>query len=225
MQILNLLSLGLVISIFFIFRGYGWPFGKEGIEAFGAFLIYLFITIFHIIYFRKKHSTNILQEKSVRIGLLIGILWTTEICINNIIMPTLPARDILDNIFWAVIALIILLTVTIYVYRYEKIATGITNGLWTGLASGSVASMTALIFIVFGMKNLVSDPLNISEWSAISITTNTPNINVYFAYQTLAGAILHLIVLGIIMGIILGFVGGIIGRNIKRLIKFRECSQ
>ncbi len=34
----------------------------------------------------------------------------------------------------------------------------------------------------------------------------------YFAYQTLAGALLHLVVLGAILGLILGLVGGALGK-------------
>jgi hypothetical protein len=42
---------------------------------------------------------------------------------------------------------------------------------------------------------------------------------VYFAYQTLAGAVLHLVVLGIIMGLLLGGVGGVLGRALRIVVK------
>jgi hypothetical protein len=35
----------------------------------------------------------------------------------------------------------------------------------------------------------------------------------YFAFETLAGALMHLVVLGLVMGAALGIVGGTIGRG------------
>ena len=96
------------------------------------------------------------------------------------------------------------------------------SGLWTGFASGCLACLTALIFIVFGMNRLLSDPLNIAEWTAVAAKSGTPNMSVYFAYQTLAGAILHLIVLGIVMELILELPGGALGKTLKMLVEEKQ---
>lgn len=37
-------------------------------------------------------------------------------------------------------------------------------------------------------------------------------MDVYFAYQTFAGGIMHLFILGAVMGLLLGFIGGFAGR-------------
>lgn len=102
---------------------------------------------------------------------------------------------------------------TYYTVKTKRIISGISAGLWSGFASGSVACLTALVFIVFGMNFILSDALNITEWSQRGATSGTPNISVYFAYQTLAGAIMHVIILGIIMGILLGMIGGSFGKG------------
>ena len=39
-------------------------------------------------------------------------------------------------------------------------------------------------------------------------------MNVYFAYQTFAGGIMHLVILGAIMGLLLGIIGGFTGRTL-----------
>ena len=44
-------------------------------------------------------------------------------------------------------------------------------------------------------------------------------MKVYFAYQTFAGTLMHLIILGTIMGLILGLLGGIIGKSMSYLKK------
>ena len=45
--------------------------------------------------------------------------------------------------------------------------------------------------------------------------TKYPDMASYFAYQTFAGAIMHLIILGIIMGLLLGILGGLTGKLIS----------
>ena len=76
-----------------------------------------------------------------------------------------------------------------------------------------------LAVVVFGMPWLLQDPLNLAEWSVRQ--ANTPaTMAAYFAYETFAGAFLHLIVLGIIMGALLGIVGGVGGRIAGMAVHF-----
>jgi len=67
------------------------------------------------------------------------------------------------------------------------------------------------------MKYLLIDPLNIKEWTDIKAAENSPGMDVYFAYQTFAGGIMHLIILGAIMGLLLGTVGGFLGKTLLYL--------
>jgi hypothetical protein len=67
------------------------------------------------------------------------------------------------------------------------------------------------------MKLILLDPLNIKEWSDVKMTIKTPGMDVYFAYQTLAGAIMHLFILGALLGLLLGAIGGILGRILSIL--------
>ena len=74
---------------------------------------------------------------------------------NNIIQPTLPLRDHLDNIFWIIIAVLILYASYKNAFDNKKIIAGIKAGFFSGFASGIIACLTALVIICFGMKLLL----------------------------------------------------------------------
>ncbi|HEY0753952.1 MAG TPA: hypothetical protein VGD98_08340 [Ktedonobacteraceae bacterium] len=205
-------SLLLVLCTFFLYRGTNWPLGIQGIEAAGAFLLLLVTNLVLFFPTRKTADLNSFHQKSVTLGLLVGLLWAAEIGMNNILQPGLPTRDILDDLFWALIALIIVAASTRYAYRTREIRIGIKVGFWSGLSSGAVACLTALFFVVAGMQFLLQDPLNRAEWSVRGATSGTADMATYFAYQTLAGGLLHLVVLGAIMGVVLGIAGGVLGK-------------
>lgn len=206
-------SLLMVLSVFFLYRGTDWPLGVQAIEAFGAFV--LLLAIDGALFFGGRRM--LLQgessyQKSIALGLGAGLLWTAEISMNNILTPGLPLRDILDDLFWIAIALILLGASIAWTYQTNNIRIGISVGLWSGFSSGAVACLTGLIFVVIGMPLLLHDPLNLAEWSARGATSGTPNMAVYFAYQTLAGALGHLVILGAMMGGVLGLLGGALGK-------------
>jgi len=203
----------LIIAIYLIYRTSSWPFG---IEALGC-LVSLFIILLFIFLITLFRNRPIIfnSGKQISIGLTIGLLWTIEIGINNIIQPGLPLRDIIDNIFWAVIVILILLFSAIEAFKTRKISAGIITGFWNGTGSGAVACLTALVFIVFGMSLILKDPLNIKEWTDTYKNQQYTDMKVYFAYQTFAGALLHLTVLGSIMGVTLGVLGGLIGKALN----------
>lgn len=211
------ISILLVVIIYFKYRVPTFPLGIQTLEILGAAVI-LSVTAIFLWRIRLKWLTNI-QNNNVKLGLYIGLLWSVEIGINNIVRPGLPMRDVIDNTFWITIAFLILLTAIYYSRKTKKISQGIISGFWIGLASGAVACLTALLLIVFGMDLILLDPLNIREWLDVKATVNFPDMAVYFAFQTLAGAIMHLVILGAIMGIILGFIGGITGKTLSILRK------
>jgi hypothetical protein len=151
---------------------------------------------------------------AIGFGLLVGLLWAVEIGINNFLAPPLPGRDIIDNLFWAAIAVLILFGSLAAAYRARRFRAGAAFGWWSGIASGAVACSMALAVIVFGMKYLLQDPLNLAEWAARLPEETAPSMAAYFAYQTLAGGLMHLVVLGAGMGLLLGALGGGIGKVI-----------
>ena len=164
-----------------------------------------------------RHSaTSTSLDKITHLGLVLGLLWVIEITINNAVAPPLPARDIIDNIFWAVIAIGMLVGSIAAGYHSGRASQGIRVGTWSGFVSGVVACGMALSIVVFGMSLLLSDPLNIAEWSGQPRGVTAPTMAAYFAYETFAGAFLHLTVLGIGMGFVLGMVGGALGALTKR---------
>ncbi len=214
-----LISAILIIAIYFMYQPFSWPVGLEALACLVALLIFLMAAILLWVFRNKPIITN--QQTNISIGLAIGLLWTIEIGINNLIHPGLPLRDIIDDLFWAFIALLILYCAVASAYKKRKIAAAIIAGFWTGTASGAIACVTALSLIVFGMHFILNDPLNIKEWADTHKNLHYPGMHVYFAYQTFAGAILHLTVLGTLMGLILGLVGGVLGKSISLIYKHK----
>jgi amino acid transporter len=64
---------------------------------------------------QRAHSSE--RNGLLLFGMALGLLWVIEISINNFIAPPLPARDIIDNTFWAVIAASILVASIIHAYK------------------------------------------------------------------------------------------------------------
>jgi hypothetical protein len=179
-------------------------------------IVILAISYFLFLLFKNK-SLIVNEQNNMSLGLTIGLIWTIEIGMNNILHPKLPLRDILDNIFWAAIALLILFFAISEAFKRKKIVAGILSGFWTGTGSGIIACLSALILIVFGMRFILNDPINVDEWSGVKSTEHYPSMKVYFAYETLAGALMHFVILGIIMGLVLGVLGGVIGKSLNSL--------
>ncbi len=208
-QYLLIISAVLVLVMYLWYPALQWSLKIEA----GACLISLIILIVLILLIKKfKNELSDKSKKNLNAGLYFGLIWTIEISMNNIIQPRLPLRDYLDNIFWGIIAVLILYVSYKDAFDTKKIIAGIKAGFFSGFGSGIVACLTALILICFGMKLLLKDPVNIAEWADMKGKTNYPDMASYFAYQTFAGAIMHLIILGIIMGVLLGIIGGLVGK-------------
>jgi hypothetical protein len=182
------------------------------IEAAACLVSFIMLIVLALLINRFKHELSDKSKKNLTAGLYFGLLWTIEIGMNNIIQPELPLRDHLDNIFWGTIGVLILYISCKDAFDSKKIIAGIKAGFFSGFASGIVACLTALILICFGVKLLLKDPVNIDEWSDIKTKTNYPDMAFYFAYQSFAGAMMHLIILGMIMGLLLGIIGGLAGK-------------
>jgi hypothetical protein len=202
----------LVLVMYWLYPALQWSLKMEA----GACLISVMILIFLALLINKfKNKLSDKSKYNLKAGLYFGILWTIEISMNNIIQPGLPLRDHLDNIFWGIIAVLILWVSYKDAFDTKKISAGFKAGFFSGFGSGIVACLTALVLICFGMKLLLMDPINIAEWAYMKDKTNYPDMASYFAYQTFAGAIMHLIILGIIMGSLLGVIGGLAGKLVS----------
>ena len=164
----------------------------------------------------RRNSAD--DNVTIFFGIILGMLWMIEISINNFIAPPLPGRDIMDNIFWAIIAISILVFSVTRAYQKDSILRGIEDGVWSGFVSGLLACGMALLIIVFGMHFILQDPLNVSEWAGLGTGGTAPGMAAYFAFETFAGAFGHLVILGIAMGALLGVFGGMIGKGFKRII-------
>lgn len=189
------------------------------LEAGAGFVLILFFLLFFLL--RARHafprSQSVPVWVGINIGLGTGLLWTAEICINNVLTPPLPARDIIDDCFWGLIALILVIGAIQQAYLQGKATAGIRAGLWGGTASGVIACLTALLMIFLGMSLITRDPLNVIEWNAVINRPPVPSMAQYFAFETFAGAILHLTLLGPVMGLLLGILGGFLGALVKTI--------
>ena len=163
-----------------------------------------------------------IQRTGLATGLGLGLLWTAEICYNNIIAAPLPGRDTVDNIFWALVGLGLLVLAGWTAYRGNMMNAGVRAGLWAGFGSGLVACSVALAMVVFGMGFIAHDPLNVEEWSALAGSNGAPSMAAYFAFETIAGAMIHLVILGSFMGWLAGLVGGAIGQGVRILFPNRS---
>ena len=154
-------------------------------------------------------------------GLVLGLLWTVEIAINNVATPPVPQRDTIDNLFWAAVAIGVFSVAAWASWRDGRISSGVAAGLWSGTASGLVACCTALLLIVFGMTLITHDPVNITEWATRGAGSGAPDMASYYAFETMAGALMHLLVLGILMDALLGAAGGVAGKLATLLLAGR----
>jgi len=72
------------------------------------------------------------------------------------------------------------------------------------LESRAVACLTALMIVVFGMKYLLIESLNLKELTYIKAIKSSPRMEVYFVHLTLVGAGMHLFILSLIMDVLPG---------------------
>jgi hypothetical protein len=153
------------------------------------------------------------------VGAVLGLAWVVEISFNNFVPPAIsvPARGWVDNGIWAAIGLATVGLGAWGTRRTGRVATGVWLGVWSGLASGLIACLMGLLLIVAAMPFLLRDPYNLAEWAARGAASGAPDLPTYLAYETLAGAIGHLVALGIVAGALLGGGGGLVGRGLWRL--------
>jgi hypothetical protein len=194
----------LIVIVFFKYRNAGWPLDRQGIECLGAFTAVL---ILGLVGARAARGGKV-AAGALAAGLVLGGLWTIEIAINNVLHPVLPLRDYLDDAFWAAVVAGTLAGSALAAWRSPHWRGACAWGSWAGLASGAVACLTALLFTVFGMRFITGDPVSAQEWAAQGPGSGYSSISAYWAYQTLAGAILHLLILGLLSGVLLGALGG-----------------
>jgi hypothetical protein len=177
-----------------------------------------------IVFWRGQTLANAgpIYTLGVRGGLVLGLLWVVEISFNNVVPPEIStgaARFIVDNAAWLGIWLGTVALGFVGSLRTGRVATGLLIGLWSGLISGGLACLTALLLIVFGMPLLLRDPLNQAEWIKYGAEDGAPDMATYFAYETLAGAFWHLVFLGVLAGGALGGFGGLLAVSGRRHVK------
>ena len=191
------------------------------IESAGGVILLLVVTAVFW-FFRNRtvlHNTKPVSDTTLILGIVLGLLWMVEISINNFITPPLPGRDIIDNIFWGLISVAILVYSVRSSFQDDSFLNGVKVGLWNGIISGLLACCMALLMIVFGMNFILHDPLNIAEWAANTGTTDASTMAAYFAFETFAGAFGHLVLIGAILSSLLGAFGGVIGKGLKLITR------
>ncbi len=216
---LSIVTLISVLLVIVIALTYGYDPLYLAASAVGV-LILLAVAVLLSVYSKRPAGphTRVL-DSGIALGLGLGFLWMIEININNLLAPPLPARDVIDDIFWGVIALAMFAMAVRETYRTNCLSNGILLGVGSGLASGILACLTALLMIVVGMSFILRDPLNVAEWVERGPASGAPSMAAYLAYQTLAGAFLHLVVLGAVMGALLGVLGAMLGKTARQMTR------
>lgn len=107
LRILIIFCIVLSISVFFLYHTRSWPAGIEPLGCLAAAVSLVFLLLALILGKNRFFSES--DWGYLTTGLFIGLLWTAEISINNIICPDVPLRDRIDDSFWALIAFLILL--------------------------------------------------------------------------------------------------------------------
>ena len=72
-----------------------------------------------------------MTDKYRTVQIIVVELWK-----RNFIAPPLPARDIIDDIFWAAVAAAILICAAVFAYRARRWWVGGLAGAWRGLIGG-----------------------------------------------------------------------------------------
>jgi hypothetical protein len=79
-----------------------------------------------------------------------------------------------------------------------------------GSAPRQAIAINGLLLVTVFIQCLLRDPLNIQEYALRGAAEHSSDMAAYFAYDTMAGALGHLLILGLAMGVLLGAVGGLI---------------
>jgi hypothetical protein len=152
------------------------------------------------------------------LGAILGIIWILEESYNLIWTAPIPQRDLVDNLLWGLIALAIFVAAVLRAVGSGQVLPGVQAGLWSGTVSGVIACLMAEIFVVFFIHLVIQDPASRQEWAVQGASSSAPNIETYWAYASLKGALLlHLLLTGPIMGGLLGVLGGVIGQGAATL--------
>jgi hypothetical protein len=83
------------------------------------------------------------------------------------------------QLFLVVIALALLTKAILHSYWANSVSRAVSVGLGTGFVSGLVACCAALSLILFGMRFLIADPLNVMEWAERGAASHSPNMATY----------------------------------------------
>lgn len=206
-----LLGVSAILALVAALR-YGYDLASYGTWLLGAGVLLAAVVVLEVVRRRGVSAAAAARRaRAIDAGLVLGLLWSLEILVNNIAAPPLPGRDIFDDVIWAVVSLAIIGMAAVSARSTRSWRAAVVTGAWAGFASGLVACLTAVCVIVFGMSLLTRDPLNVAEWAARGAGAGTPDMASYFALQTFAGGLGHLLVLGLAMGAGLGALGGVIG--------------
>jgi hypothetical protein len=100
-------------------------------------------------------------------GLGLGALWIAEIAFNNVTPSTVSTasnRGVVDNVTWAVVGLVTLVTAAWVTVRTGRWRSGLRAGVWSGVGSGVGAGLGGAALLAFLRSNVERDPLMLGEW-------------------------------------------------------------
>jgi len=145
--------------------------------------------------------------QSRRVGRWIGILWCLEIVFNNGPWHSLNVwaiRAWVDNGVWLTTTLLVVYHAVERRRAGARRVDTVKAAATASLLGGVYAALTALAFIHGGLQWVIADPISQAEWSTVHVSFPLLRADDYFAYETLAGAIGHVLFLGLFAGTLIG---------------------
>jgi hypothetical protein len=156
-------------------------------------------------------------------GLVLGGAWIAEIAFNNLTphtVSTAGTRGVLDNVTWAVVAVVTVLSAGWTAARTGRWRSGVRAGVWSGVGSGLGAALGGAVLLAFFRSSVENDPLMRAEWSQRGPGVGLP---LYVTRETMAGVGGHLWVLGVAQGALLGVIASsVVIAGIRYLVVARQ---
>jgi hypothetical protein len=169
--------------------------------------------------------SGIIRSLSWIFGFLIGGMWIGEVLLGNLggtsVLGNL--RDLHANIY-AMAPLFALgaLGVTavggaVAAYRTGSIGAALRVGVWSGVISGAITALTAMIIAVLFHHAMMMDPSNVHEFArSAHRPPSEAELSAFLYWDALGGGINHLWI-GPLLGVTIGGGGAVIGKLTRQI--------
>jgi hypothetical protein len=143
-------------------------------------------------------------------GILIGILWMTEVLSGNLGDPSNPVIMVLYRGCTLLVILSALFAGMISSRKSGRLRSACLVGVWSGLINGLLTAITALLMTYIFMDILKYNAQNVQEF--LRNPQGAPDIMTFLTGDIIVASMSHLLI-GPILGVVLGGIGGLLGKG------------